>query len=510
MIDETLNVVSAEITGAVGIVQTSDELNFEQKHLFQKLIHQFTQKAPKNMRRWRHYNDEEKVKNLGIAVPPKFEDKEKVDISIGWSAKAVDMLAEISNLDGFYIEGDANDTLESIMVDNDFQFAYEMAVPSELIFGCGFWTVTKNENNKVQIKYYDALNACALWDYKNSRVKCGFVVDDYDYRADGTKRVAEIIYFTEDKICFVKRVNEVWQLKVESHSMGRPMMEAMCYLPSYTRPFGKSRITKTVMSITEEMQRCVLRCMLASELYTSPIKALLNLSEEQYEQANKSKQDLYTDKIWLFSRSEDDEISPEIIQLPQTSMAPHIDVMKNLASRMSAESCLPLSSLGIIHEQPASAEALKAALDDLCKKADKLNTCNSRALKNIAKMALAIKKNVSVDKLDDKEKSVVVSFTDPFKPSIAQMTDAMLKQASVTPWLTEMELYWKNLGYSEDERKIIMDNKDSVQLMFEMRKSSDTLANSDFNYKSLEEENAETKPEEEEKEVKAKEIDSAL
>lgn len=71
-------------------------------------------------------------------------------------------------------------------------------------------------------------------------------------------------------------------------------MEAMCYLPTSTRPFGKSRISKSVMSITDEMQREILRMALTSELYSSPTRLILGAGEEQF---MTDKERLYYDRL---------------------------------------------------------------------------------------------------------------------------------------------------------------------------------------------------------------------
>lgn len=122
-------------------------------------------------------------------------------------------------------------------------------------------------------------------------------------------------------------------------------------------------------------------------------------------------------------------------------MTPHIEVMRNLASRMAAETSVPVSSFGIIHDNPSSAEALRASMEDLCMLAESLNRCNRRALTNIAKIALAIYQKKPIDELTEEEKQVSVCFKNPYTPSIASQTDAMMKQASVASWLPETEIY---------------------------------------------------------------------
>ena len=46
-------------------------------------------------------------------------------------------------------------------------------------------------------------------------------------------------------------------------------------------------------------------------------------------------------------------------------MQPHIDYMRSLAARFSGETNVPLSELGMVTDNPASAEAVYAAKESM-------------------------------------------------------------------------------------------------------------------------------------------------
>ena len=60
-------------------------------------------------------------------------------------------------------------------------------------------------------------------------------------------------------------------------------MEPLVYRPSLDRPFGKSRITRAVMSITDSAVREALRTEVSAEFFTTPQKYLLGADEELFE-----------------------------------------------------------------------------------------------------------------------------------------------------------------------------------------------------------------------------------
>ena len=112
-------------------------------------------------------------------------------------------------------------------------------------------------------------------------------------------------------------------------------------------------------------------------------------------------------------------------------------------------------SLGIIHDNPSSAEALRASMDNLIIEIESLNKTNGKALVNVARMALAIAGGKFIGELTDEERTITVHWEDPANPSIAAMSDAMVKQAAVAPGLVDSDVFWERLGYQEDERRRI-------------------------------------------------------
>lgn len=75
---------------------------------------------------------------------------------------------------------------------------------------------------------------------------------------------------------------------------------------------------------------------------------------------------------------------PQYGQLSQGSMQPHSDYIRSLAARFSGETNVPLSSLGVVSDNPSSAEAIYAAKEDMVIDAQNLNGDNGDAMRNDA------------------------------------------------------------------------------------------------------------------------------
>ena len=83
-----------------------------------------------------------------------------------------------------------------------------------------------------------------------------------------------------------------------------------------------------------------------------------------------------------------------------------------------------------------------------------LNEGNNDSLVAVAKMALAIENDVRLSEYDDL--AIAANFKNPLMPSIASQADAMVKIASVVPGFANTEVFWENLGFSEDMRAKVM------------------------------------------------------
>lgn len=432
----------------------------DEREILSELIDTWHSKLERNKLKTCYYEAKENIKNLGIAIPEEFED---VEIACGWPAKAVDYLAARSIFDGFVYPGENNDALERIVDDNDLAIAYNQAVTSELTNSCAFATVTKGGEGEpeVVINFYTAETATALWNYRKKRIDWGLVVTDLK-RNPKTASVEprQVIMHSDTHVYVItKGEDEVWRSVRARHNMGRPMMEVLAYKPSIKRPFGKSRISRTVMSLTDRAMRTGLRAEIGSEFYTSPQKYLLGASDDDFD---KDRWTAYIGHIFTATKDEDGD-TPKFGQLPQASMQPHTEYMRDLAAQFAGETNVPISSLGVIHDNPASAEAMYAAKEDLILDAKDLNLVNGKALCRIARMALCIAQGKPMSELTDDERAIDAHFVNPATPSVVSQANAMVQACAPAPWIAETEVYLEELGFDDPTRKRLMSEKSKLE-----------------------------------------------
>ena len=102
-----------------------------------------------------------------------------------------------------------------------------------------------------------------------------------------------------------------------------------------------------------------------AEFYSSPQLALMALTRRVRRRACPSRRSSAC--RWQPADRQKDQDGDSLTgqQLQQASMQPHSDMLRSIAAAFSRNNGIARSSLGIIHDQPASAEAIRAVEHDL-------------------------------------------------------------------------------------------------------------------------------------------------
>ena len=446
----------------------------EETDMLVELVEVLNDKEQNNYKRMTYYKSKNSLKDLGIAIPPCLKNLRG---SVGWAQKAVDTLAIRSRFEGFYFSDGEDHGINSIFNTNSFKSAYQQMVTSELINSCAFVTLSRGGAGEpaIIVNVYSALNASAVWDWRRKRIKYGLVIAD-KIRKRGTDEFlpCAVNLYTDTDVWEIELTHTGWVANRKPHKMGRPLIEALVYRPTIDRPFGRSRITRDVMEIIDNATRESVRTEIHSEFFTSPQRVILGADPSTLF-ANKTQQEAYLGSFLALTANEEGDV-PQVTQFAQASMQPHLDYMKSLATRFSAITNVPVSEMGIVQDNPSSAEAILAAKEGLVLEAQDLNASNGEALKNIGKMAMATLQNKAFIELSDVESSITPRFRNPATPSVVSQSDAMVKQASATTsdnWFTHTRIFWEQLGYEQEQVDRILNDYDT-----ETRKTTlNTIAN---------------------------------
>lgn len=418
--------------------------------LLKELVTVYGTHRQRNEKLSRYYDAKIKANevNIGIAVP---EDLAHLDsITCSWPAKVVEALQSRSQFDAFWHDmGEIKAECDRIIIENDLVMRYSNATIDELKHGVVFATLSLGDNNRARIKYHNASSSAGLWDGENDRMLAGFaIIDTAKYNHDRSYKPSLVNMYTADNIIVLRRVDSAhWVAEYHQHKMGRPLMVAMAYRPTFDKPFGKSRISPAVMHLTDAYLREMLRLEVGAECYTSPQKVLLGGDDSlTTELAGNYK--AYIANLLTISKGEQGDV-PNLIQLAAASMTPHIEVMRCLAANLAGCSDVPISELGVISDNPSSAEAIYAAKEALVIEAEQLNRNNGKSLKELILMAHAMNEDITYNEIEPDYHDIIPHFKSPAMPSVVSQADAMTKIATVDDGFAGTTAFYSSIGFDD-------------------------------------------------------------
>ena len=394
--------------------------------------------------------------NLGIALP---QGLAGLEIGCAWGAKCVDVLAARSMFDGFVgMNGEDVAALDELVVSNNLIAEYMKAARDELKFGCVFATLSADPNIGCKIRFHSPRTASAKWDGNKGRIVSGLaIIDTAPDNLNTTEWTPSVVnYYTESAVIVLVRNGDVWTATRFPHRMGRPLMEPLIWNATSNKPFGRSRIKEPVRRLIQGYVRTIANATIGLEFSTAPQKYLLGVTDEQYDAVVNQKFKQYVGNILASTVNPETGEKPTFGQLQQGNIAPHVEMLRLLATQFSAATGLTVSDTGVVNDaNPTSSDAILAQSQTLVGMAEQLNAGNGDSLRTIALMALAITGKTTLDGLTDEQKAIVAHFKNPAMPSVAVTADAAIKIASARPGFAQTDVFAEMIGFSKaDIRRI--------------------------------------------------------
>lgn len=406
--------------------------------------------ATRNRKLDLYYEGEQPTPPIGIDNIPDCVDP---GVRSDWARKAVTSVSERVRMDGFTFAGDYTDAaFDRVALDNDLSNAFNRAVASELTHGCMFATVNRTPRG-VAVRMHTAEDSAAIWDVAEQRVGAGLVVADArrtDYGGPCPVPTQVNMHLPGRVVVLSRTGAASWDAEAMPTPLDRPMMEAFCFRATGTKPFGQTRITRAVRYLVDEVERTLRYMAVSGAFYAVPMMAATGLTDEAYDAMSKSKWLMRVGSWFLATRDEDGN-TPSVQQFSGVSPQPYIDAIMTYAKLFSGATGVPLNSLGIVQDNPSSAEAIAAQREDICVAAEDCIESNRVSMRNVALMAMAVAQNTTIDGLTDEQRSVIPHFRNPMRPSLASTADAMVKIASVVDGFTATREFWAGQGFDTAE-----------------------------------------------------------
>lgn len=430
---------------------SSRSLTDDESQVLAENLKQLNAKQPRAFLRDAYYDGKRRLRELGISIPPQMADLETV---VGWPAKTCDALSARLHLGGFVMPGKSkiDEDLAAIFAQNNMDVEWPQAQVSTFINSCAFGAVTPGDvgagEPEVLISMMPATESTGIWDVRRRRLSSALWV-----RSEPRKPVSSAVIFMQDHTVEMVRDGQQWEINRIPNPLPRLAVTPLRYRPRMGRPFGMSRISRAVISLTDQAVRTLLRSEVSAEFYSSPQRYLMGADEKVFQSADgkvKTAWEAILGKVWVAPRDGNGNV-PVAGQFPQASQQPHMDQLRSIAMMFAGETSLPASSLGIIHDNPASAEAIDAAWADMVGVAELCQVELGSAAVEIAQNALMLSTRNRTRALTRNLILMRPKWRDASTPTRAAQTQATVMQISSGVLLPHGEVALEQLGYDRTD-----------------------------------------------------------
>ena len=391
--------------------------------------------------------------NLGIALP---SDLNNFEMACCWPEKAVTALADRSRFDGYVnANGEEMPELDAIVRDNGLTGTYSMGVIDELKHGGVLATLAKSDMIGCSVRFHTFETSAARWNGVLQRIDAAFAIIDCKKSNDDIMYVPHVVNLYTDDATWVLRYSDEgltagWTAERRENGLGRCMATVMRNQPTNAQPLGTSRITRSVRALTRGYIRTMTLATVGLEFCTSPQKYLMGVSDAQYDALIDNKFKKYMDSIMLGTVDPDTGQVPQYGQLAQGTMQPHVDMLRMLSTQYAASTSLSVTDAGVVNDaNPTSADALNSQNDKLIRRAEDLNAFNAEELRDVALMALSIRRGRPMSDLSKDDKDVMAHFLPPAMPNRAVMGDWAVKLASADPQFAGTDVFYEMQGFDK-------------------------------------------------------------
>lgn len=394
--------------------------------------------------KYSYYNADNPTKPIGISLPVKMQ---SLKPGVGWASRAITTLSDRLNFDGFINDSynmnayfdriGAFDIIDGLIMDT-------------MVAGCAFAIFDKDQNSDdYNIIPFTAREATAIVDQKTGLVTSGLAVTKWSESPNGYINAKFIGMTPRNWVVVTPYMTAVYIDGRLSQAIpnvtGRTFMQVFTRRRNISRPLGRSRISKTVREIVDEMARVKQRQEVAEEFYSTPQRYINGLANGAKKDKNV---DLAIGKMMTISKDEDGD-KPDIGQLAQMSISGFAESKKDLARDFCAETGLTLRNLGYETANPTSAESLRTMSDDLLLEAQ---GCQKELGKQIKQMAVTLRMASDANShMPESMNQLTPTWSPLFQADVGAMGDAAYKVLQVMPELANTPMIYNMLGISPRE-----------------------------------------------------------
>lgn len=404
-----------------------------------------------------YYNGQQRLEQLGLAIPPELR---RFLTIVAWPGTYADAIEERIDLEGFRLPGvtEADEDLWRVWQANGLDEESQLAHLDALVHGQAYVIVGAGDTpDTVTAGAEDRDPAIPLVTVESSdEVAVELSPRTRDVAAaakvyrDGTELLATL-YLPEQTV-WLQRISGRWvDVERDDHRLGVVPVVPLANRPRLGHREGRSQLER-VIHLTDAAARALTNAQLATEVMAIPQRYVLGASKGDF--VDKDGQVLttweaYFGAIWALKNGD-----AKVGQFTAADLSNFKTIVDHYASLVAGVTGLPMRYLGQMATNPPSAEGIRADESRLVKTCERFQRAAGGSWERVMRLVRRI-----IDGTWDRDLAQLETlWRDPATPTRAQAADAAVKlvQAGILP----VEAAWEDLGYSAVRRQKLREMRD--------------------------------------------------
>ena len=423
-------------------------LDADDARLVAALTQQLHAQADRCARMDAYYDGVQTLEQMGLAVPP---DLRRFTTIVAWPQLAVDSVEERLDVEGFRDPGeeDSDEQLWDVWQANDLDEMSQLAHLDGLLYGSSYVSVGANDTrgDPPVVAVEPTGEVTVTRDPRTRRVTAGLRL--YDPPTDdlgnpmGEPRQATL--YQPDATVWLARASGQWaEVDRDDHRLGVVPLVPLTNRPRTRRRDGVSDVD-AVIGLTDAAARSLTNLQLAQETHAVPQRYALGASKGDFVDAEGNVLPVwaaYFGAVWALE-NEDAKVG----QFSASDLRNFTETIAFYARLIGGLTGLPPAYLGLATDNPASADAIRAAEARLVKRAER----KQRSFSGSWEQVMRLVRRIQSGSWDSAGARIETLWRDPATPTKSQQADAVVKlvAAGVLP----REAAWEDLGYSAQRRE---------------------------------------------------------
>lgn len=457
------------MTELVSLALPLSTLDNDELSLVEEMLKRLAVYEASNSVKEKYYEGEQRVRQLGISIPPHLE---SIVTVVGWAGISVDVLDERLDWYGWRSYNGDDLGLGEIYRNNMLDIESGLATKDALIYGTSFVVVGTGGAGEANplITVESARNMTGIWDNRTRRLSAALGING---KTNGL--VDDVTLYMPYANIRLQRVNGIWTVvDRDQHNLGRVLVAQMVNNPRASRMGGKSEITHSLRSHVDAGVRTLLGMEINREFYSFPQRYMMGADADMFmdEAGNPIPGWEAVMTKMLVAPPNDEGNNPDVGQFNPASPAPYLDQIRGLSQMVAAEAAIPVSYLGFISDNPTSADAIRAGEQRLIRRAERRQLMFGRAWDEVGRLSLLVRDGDVPDGYNE----ISNKWRDPATPTRSAAADEATKLIGSGVLPPDSTVTYDRLGLDPEEQRQLQAEKTRANASANMQAIRDAVA----------------------------------